>query len=237
MSYTDFPLVARGDLWTAAQHNTYFKNNFAASEAPTVTTKGDMVIGTGSKAIGRLAITANRMMKSSSTAPAWFALGNPHEILRTNAAASDYAWFALPPACFVSRTASLTLSSATETAITFTAEEYDGYAMWAAGTPTRITIPSLSYSFVYLIQASTIIQATVGLYPIQINFRVTRGGTPLGIRDGMTIYGAYSAIDRRISFSAIATLNPGDIVELIGYNGDLAVQYLENTYFRVMALI
>ena len=197
MAYTDLTLVARGDLWTAAQHNTYFKNNFAASEAPTVTTKGDMVIGTGSKSIGRLAITANRMMKSSSTAPAWFAPGNPLEILRTNATASDYGWFAMPYGAVVSRAANLTISGKTDTAVTFTTADYNGYSLWSAGTPTRITIgATLPFSFVYLIQATTTINATLGADIVQMNIEITRSGSSLGIGSGMTIQGNNSALTR-----------------------------------------
>lgn len=238
MAYTDFPLVVRGDLWTAAQHNTYFRDNFAASEAAIVTTKGDTLIGTGSKAIDRLAITAGRLMKSDASAPTWYAPGNPLEILRTNATADDYGWLAMPYGAIATRSANLTIAGKTETAVTFTAADFNDYSCWSAGAPTRITISSsIPATWVYLIQATTTINANLGADIVQINFRITRAGSSLGIGNGMTILGNNSVVPKCISFSAIRTLVPGDYIELIAYTQDNANHILSNTTFSVLAHI
>jgi len=46
MTYTAVPTKSTGDLWTAANHNTYIKDNFAAGVPDIFTTKGDIAVAT-----------------------------------------------------------------------------------------------------------------------------------------------------------------------------------------------
>lgn len=54
MAYSVVPTVTTGDLWTAANHNTYVRDNFAASIPDLFTTKGDLAVSSGADAAGRL---------------------------------------------------------------------------------------------------------------------------------------------------------------------------------------
>jgi len=59
MAYNTVPTVTTGDLWTAAMHNTYIKDNFAAGVPAIFTTKGDLAVASGSMAAARLAAGAD----------------------------------------------------------------------------------------------------------------------------------------------------------------------------------
>lgn len=56
MPYNPVPTVATGDLWTASNHNTYIRDNFAAGVPDIFTTKGDLAVASGPNAAGRLAV-------------------------------------------------------------------------------------------------------------------------------------------------------------------------------------
>lgn len=70
MAFGTVPLVATSDSWTASQHNTYIRDNFAAVWVGT--TAGDIDYYTSATAKSRLAIgTANQLLQSTGSAPAW----------------------------------------------------------------------------------------------------------------------------------------------------------------------
>lgn len=70
MAFGTVPLVATSDSWTASQHNTYLRDNMAAIWVGT--TAGDTDYYTSATAKSRLAIgTANQIMRSTGSAPAW----------------------------------------------------------------------------------------------------------------------------------------------------------------------
>jgi len=62
MAYTALPVVNTGDSWTAENHNTYFRDNFAASAPDIFTTKGDIAVAEGADTLNRLAVGANGSM-------------------------------------------------------------------------------------------------------------------------------------------------------------------------------
>lgn len=68
MSYTPVPTVNTGDLWSASQHNTYIKENFAAGVPDIFTAKGDLPAASAADAAGRLAVGSNgQVLKADST--------------------------------------------------------------------------------------------------------------------------------------------------------------------------
>lgn len=68
-SYNTVPTVASGDSWSAAQHNTYIRDNFTAL-AP-YTTNGDLAYWS-SGSLARIAVgTAGQILQSTGSAPAW----------------------------------------------------------------------------------------------------------------------------------------------------------------------
>lgn len=73
MAFSTVPTVATSDSWTASQHNTYIKDNFAAVWVGT--TAGDMDYYTSSTVKSRLAIgTSYQILRSTGSAPAWVSL-------------------------------------------------------------------------------------------------------------------------------------------------------------------
>lgn len=59
MAYTVVPTVKTGDLWTAANHNAYLKDNFVAGVPDILTTIGDLAAGSGSDTVVRKGIGSN----------------------------------------------------------------------------------------------------------------------------------------------------------------------------------
>ncbi len=56
MAYTAVPTQNTGDLWTAANHNTYIRDNFAAGVPDILTAKGDIAAATAANAASPLAV-------------------------------------------------------------------------------------------------------------------------------------------------------------------------------------
>lgn len=94
MAYNIVPTVANGDSWSAAQHNTYLKDNMAALWP--YTSAGDMPYATASNTLGRVALGAvGAVMYSTGSAPAWLAKPSVDSILRQTGAAVAPSWLAL----------------------------------------------------------------------------------------------------------------------------------------------
>ena len=62
MAYTPVPTKNTGDLWSAADHNTYIKDNFAAGVPDIFTAKGDLAAATAADAAAKLAVGANGLI-------------------------------------------------------------------------------------------------------------------------------------------------------------------------------
>jgi hypothetical protein len=70
MAYATVPTVATGDLWTAANHNSYIRDNFAAGVPDIFTTKGDLAVATGPDAAARLAAGSDGQIMQVNAAAA-----------------------------------------------------------------------------------------------------------------------------------------------------------------------
>lgn len=78
MAYTPLPSVATGDLWSASDHNTYIRANFAAGVPDIFTTAGDMVYGTAADVAARLGIgSTDAILRVVSGLPAWSSIMVP----------------------------------------------------------------------------------------------------------------------------------------------------------------
>lgn len=73
MAYTDVITVATGDTWTAANNNTYIRDNFAAGVPAIFTAAGDIAYASGVKAASRLGIgtEGQALVVGSSGLPEW----------------------------------------------------------------------------------------------------------------------------------------------------------------------
>lgn len=161
MSYNVVPTVANGDSWSAAQHNTYIKNNFAAVWP--YTTIGDIAYATASNTLGRLGIgglgailrstgsapawvaspATRSILQHNATNPSWLATGSALQMLRVNAAANAFEWFSQTAiGAHVARVAAQSISNNALTAISFDTELWDSSSVWTVTTPTKLFIPT-----------------------------------------------------------------------------------------------
>jgi hypothetical protein len=122
MSYSAVPTVATGDNWSASDHNTYVKDNFAAGIPDIFTAAGDIGYASGADAATRLAIgTAGQLLVSNGSAPTW----NGHN------------------GCSLTRTSAQTISNASATDILWDSENFDTDGFHSTSTNTdRIVIPT-----------------------------------------------------------------------------------------------
>jgi hypothetical protein len=72
MSYNSVPTVSTGDTWSAANHNTYIRDNFAAGVPDIFTAAGDLVYATAANAAAPLVIgQAGLPLVSNGSLPVW----------------------------------------------------------------------------------------------------------------------------------------------------------------------
>lgn len=91
MAYSPVPLVMAGDWIDEVFINTYWRDNMAASWP--FTTTGDMEYAASGSTLSRLGIGAlGTLLRSTGSAPAWFAKGTGGQHLRVNAGATDIEW-------------------------------------------------------------------------------------------------------------------------------------------------
>jgi len=90
MAFTTVPTVATGDLWSAANHNTYIKDNFSAIFVGT--TAGDIDYYTSATTKSRLAAVNGGVLKSSGSAPSWLAMGTSFRVLTANTTTNEPQW-------------------------------------------------------------------------------------------------------------------------------------------------
>lgn len=142
MAYNVVPTVANGDSWSAAQHNTYIKDNLAALWP--YTTTGDMSYASSPNTLGRVAIgAAGALLRSSGSAPQWLARGSANQILKVNAAGTNIEWGTdSAVGAQARRNTTQSISNATYTALSYNEELWDSGTNWTSGAnATKIFAP------------------------------------------------------------------------------------------------
>jgi hypothetical protein len=72
MAYSAVPTVTTGDTWSAANHNTYIRDNFAAGVPDIFTAAGDLAYASAANAAAPLAIgSAGLPLVSNGSLPIW----------------------------------------------------------------------------------------------------------------------------------------------------------------------
>jgi len=126
MSYSPVPTVVTGDTWTASQHNTYIRDNFAALHP--YTTRGDIAYLNSTGILARRALGAETLcLKSYGGDPTYMGAIGFH----------------------VYRNGHQTINDNTVTTLTFDTELFDTYNMIASNT---FTVPT-GWSGLWLIGA------------------------------------------------------------------------------------
>lgn len=123
MAYNAVPTAVTGDLWTAANHNTYIKDNFAAGVPDIFTAQGDLTFATGANAASPLAIGAaghGLFVNDGATAPEW----------RSTLIG-----------CGLSVTTDQTITAGSTNTVSFDTENYDTNDLWSSSDPDGIVIP------------------------------------------------------------------------------------------------
>lgn len=203
MAYSSVPLVATADLWTAANHNTYLKDNMTAMWVGT--TAGDLGYYTSAVAKSRLAIGAARTglrVNSAGTAPEW---GSAIQAR-------------------VMRTTNQSISTATYTDVIFNSELEDTDSFYDAGSPTIFTIPYTGvYAFggrVYYANNATGSRIT--------NLTVTGDGKgTVDSRDACT-----TGLDTMVTVNAVSKLSASDTVKInVWQSSGGALNIVANTIY------
>lgn len=90
MSFQTVPTVVTGDTWTASNHNTYIKDNFAETAPAKVTAKGDIVYASAPNTLTRLAIGSPGyiLTSTSDNIPAWSVSYEASAIVRNSSTQS-----------------------------------------------------------------------------------------------------------------------------------------------------
>lgn len=136
MAYTAVPIVATGDLWTASNHNTYIRDNFAAGVPDIFTTKGDLAAATAANAATRVPVGAN---------------GNL--LLADSAQSGGMKWIGLSEMTYPARaylSAVQGITSSTLTIVAWDAESYDPAGVFTVGANAKYTAPITGYYLVTL---------------------------------------------------------------------------------------
>ena len=119
MTYQTVPTVTTGEMWTASQHNTYVRDNFASLWP--YTDQGSIAYASSTTALASpTSVTGIKILQSVSGVPTWSA----------------------PPSrkfCYVTRN-NQTANDGT-TGISFSTEIFDNNSMWSSGDSTKISLP------------------------------------------------------------------------------------------------
>lgn len=90
MAFNNSFTAVTGATFTAAQYNTYVRDNFTAMWV--YTTAGDIVYATSSTALNRLALSVGGVLYGGASAPAWLAKPTVDSVLK-NTSAGTPSWY------------------------------------------------------------------------------------------------------------------------------------------------
>ena len=127
MAYTALPTKSTGDLWTAADHNTYIKDNFAAGVPDIFTTKGDIAVATAADTATRLAVGTNDQV-----------------LVADSGEASGTKWSTINDFIGARYKVSTgqTISNGAVTIVNFDTEDYDTDSAVTTGAAWKFTVPA-----------------------------------------------------------------------------------------------
>jgi hypothetical protein len=147
MAYTPVPTQSTGDSWTAAEHNTYIRDNFAASVPDVFTTKGDIFLATGADAGAILAVgTDGQLLSANSTTATGWQWTSP-------ATAQAHARYKV--------SAATNCVNATPTIINFDTLVYDTDSAVTIGAAWKFTVPA-SHDGYYMVAAAVTLVSDTG---------------------------------------------------------------------------
>ena len=203
MAYSVVPLVATGDLWTAANQNTYVRDNMSAIWVGT--TAGDTDYYTGAANKSRLAV------------------GTAGQIKRVNAAANAPMWGGILYA-HIYAAVDTTVGTAADTLVEMDTAYLDVDDFVSASVDDRITIPA-GFSCYYLVNYYVEIESNAAGYR---TVKLRRNAGLVDIDNTTVRMEAVNGAPTDISAMAIIHADAGDYITLCCYQnsgGDLDVTY------------
>lgn len=142
MAYNAVPTVSNGDTWTAANWNTYVRDNFAAGIPDIFTARGDIALATGANAAARLAI------------------GRDNQVLVPDTVSTGARWGGSGHFARYKSTSSISCASGSVTRLQFDTKDYDLSNAVTTGASWAYVTPALG---VYMVCCSLeIYTATAG---------------------------------------------------------------------------
>lgn len=123
MAYSAVPTYVTGDLFSAANANTYWRDNFAAGVPDIFTAAGDIAYGTAANAASPLAI------------------GDAYRVLSVNSAGNGIEWGYGILGCCLEVTTDMDITTTTEQKVAFDTEVYDTNSMFSSTDSDAVIIP------------------------------------------------------------------------------------------------
>lgn len=233
--YTEPPAVVTGQTMTATNWNLWVRTNFQAVWP--FTTAGDLAYASAANQLSRLGIgTGNKLLKSTGTAPDWATLaallqavdmvsgqtagdlfyasgiasiarlgiGTVGKWLKSTGSAPLYEGLR---GANVTRTSLQTIANAAYTAVAWNSELLDTAAFYAAGSPTRFTIPRTSN---FLIGAK--IEFSVFAYTGYGELKIYKNGSSTFLEDAKYSV-ATGGVAVRLNAIGLLAANAGDYFE------------------------
>jgi hypothetical protein len=202
MAYTPVPTVTTGDLWTAANHNMYIRDNFAAGVPDLYTTKGDLAAATGADAAARLAVGAN------ST-----------RLVADSAESTGLKWSINPMAKYKRQTTA-TLATGDWRLIDYATVIYDSDSLVTTGAAWKFTVGATTKGY-YLVTATVMFDdsdiwddgkyGALGLF---------KNGVLVSVLDYREMpNAATSAYGFFVGGSTMISLSAADYIDIRFYNG------------------
>lgn len=144
MSFNNSYTAVTGATYTAAQYNTYTRDNLTAIWV--YTTTGDLAYATSATTLARLGIgAAGSILTSNGTAPQWSALGSAYQFLQVNNGGTAPAWGGLH-FCLAFHSTTQLAGTGIATVLSFNSEVSDAQG-WhnPSSNPSRITAGVTGY--------------------------------------------------------------------------------------------
>ena len=236
MAYTPIPLVTTGDDWSAANHNTYVKDNMATTMPATIDATGDMVYASGSNVLAKLPLTPYAIMYGDTDTPAWLETEGAWHQLSTNSTSDGITFGALPfigEVC--SSTSTVSIAPSGDNPVSFTQAMVDEYSMWSATDATKIYIPA-SFPSGKWYRIEGYLNCYVGSTTSSETFRQVALGINGAVTEGISYSSGYYNKIFHMSFSCVRELDPDDYVELLLRHYNSGNMYVYDAQLSVIML-
>lgn len=189
MAYLAVPTQSTGYLWSAADHNAYIRDNFAAGVPDIFTTKGDIAAASAADAAGRLGVGTNGQILIADSAQtlgikwavdsvadlvttkgdlvaataadtlARVAVGANGTILVADSTQSAGIAWQLAPVARYKVSGTKTMTNGAATIIDYDTQVYDNIPSVTTGAAWKFTVPAGQGGY-YLIAASALLQSS-----------------------------------------------------------------------------